>query len=86
MKNKTHVEGSICEAYIVEEMLFFANHFFEKKNVLPNKRMKARRNTEGVSKDLSCYSILNCPIRGQGQMIERWLLQEELHSSYTYIS
>jgi len=28
VKNKARVEGSICEAYIVEEMSTFYSHFF----------------------------------------------------------
>lgn len=84
MKNKAHVEGSICEAYIVEEMSFFANHFFE-KDVPPYKRMRVGRNEEGVDKNILPCSIFNYPIRGQGRMTERWLSQEELHAAHTYI-
>jgi hypothetical protein len=29
VKNKTHVEASICEAYIVEEILTFISYYFE---------------------------------------------------------
>jgi hypothetical protein len=29
VKNKTHVEASICEAYIVEDILTFISYYFE---------------------------------------------------------
>ena len=84
MKNKGHVEGLICESYIVEEMSFFANHFFE-KDVLPYKRMRVGRNQEGVDKNIPPCSIFNYSGRGQSQMVERWLSEEELHTAHTYI-
>ena len=78
------MEGSICEAYIVEEMSFFANHFFE-KDVLHYKRMRVGRNEEGVDMNISSCSIFNYPGRGQGRMVERWLSGKELHATHTYI-
>ena len=60
MKNKAHEEGSIYEAYIVEEMPFFANHFFE-KDALHYKRMRVGRNEEGVDKNILPCSIFNYP-------------------------
>jgi hypothetical protein len=38
VKNKTHVEASICEAYIVEEISTFISYYFE-----PHLRMKINR-------------------------------------------
>jgi hypothetical protein len=38
VKNKAHVEASICEAYIVEEILTFISYYFE-----PHLRMRINR-------------------------------------------
>ena len=47
--------------------------------------MRAGGNEEGVDKDLSPCSIFNYPGQGQGRMIEKWLSQEKLHATHTYI-
>ena len=84
MKNKAHVEGLICESYIVEEMSFFANQSFE-KDVPPYKRMRVGRNEECVNKNIPPCSIFNYLGQGHDRMVEEWLSQEKLHAGHTYI-
>ncbi|OMO83109.1 Transposase, Ptta/En/Spm, plant [Corchorus olitorius] len=47
--------------------------------------MRRGRNDESFNDDLPPCSIFNYPGRGQGQVIFRWLLEEELHAAQTYI-
>ncbi|OMO51375.1 Transposon, En/Spm-like protein [Corchorus capsularis] len=85
VKNKAHVEGSICEAYIVEEMSFFANHFFQQN--LTSKRLRARRNDEGVNDQiLRHFSIFNYPGRGQGDEKQRWLSGDEVQNPANHVN
>ncbi|KAL0327831.1 UNVERIFIED_CONTAM: hypothetical protein Sangu_1861100 [Sesamum angustifolium] len=50
MKNKTHVEASIVEAYIVEEISLFMSQYFEQD--VHSKRSMPRTNDECTSSDV----------------------------------
>ena len=65
LKNKAHVEGSICQAYIAQEINNFVEHYFE-PHVLCRRRVP-RRNDEGVNDDaFEPFSIFNFVGRSQG--------------------
>ena len=83
VKNKAQVEGSICEAYIVEEMSYFANHFFNDN--LSAQRMKFGRNEEWIDPNLVPFSIFNYSGRGHGPCKERYLDDNEYRAAQTYI-
>ncbi|XP_039118067.1 uncharacterized protein LOC120253954 isoform X2 [Dioscorea cayenensis subsp. rotundata] len=84
LKNKAHVEGSICQAYIAQEINIFAEHYFEPH--ISCRRRRLRRNDEGVSNDIfPPFSIFNYIGRAQGRPKIRWLSENELHVAHTYI-
>ena len=67
VKNKAHVEASICNAYLTEEASQFVSHYFE-----PEVRCKSRdlpmHDDGGYNNDISCVlSIFTHPIKFHGK-------------------
>ncbi|XP_039126954.1 uncharacterized protein LOC120263115 [Dioscorea cayenensis subsp. rotundata] len=84
LKNKAHVEGSICQAYIAQEINIFTEHYFEPH--IEYRRRRLRRNDEGVANDIfPPFSIFNYIGRAQDRPKISWLLENELHVAHTYI-
>ncbi|XP_074577237.1 uncharacterized protein LOC141833653 [Curcuma longa] len=84
VKNKAHVEASIVNAYIVEEVTTFASYYFEPH--VKSKRQRPGRNDEGpIDQNLKSFSIFNYLGRPSGQCKERYLTGQELRAAQTYI-
>jgi hypothetical protein len=82
-KNKSSVEGSICEAYLVQETSYFGSHYFVPPNQLsstigPNKG----NNQDHLQPTLSIFENLH----GQpaGKYSERWLKDIELAAAQAH--
>jgi len=86
VKNKAHVEASICEAYIVEEISTFISYYFK-----PHLRTRINRvpwhDDDGEvpsSENLSIFSNLGRPtpknaVRG------RYLSEKEFRQAHNYV-
>ncbi|KAL3528982.1 hypothetical protein ACH5RR_008304, partial [Cinchona calisaya] len=85
VKNKAHVEGSICEAYLAQEIAYFSSHYFE-PHVLCS-RHRVQRNDDGVVNDerQSTLSIFNFPGRTAGKGTTRWLSDKELQAAHLHV-
>ncbi|KAJ8761275.1 hypothetical protein K2173_001331 [Erythroxylum novogranatense] len=85
VKNKARVEGSICNAYLVEEASTFCGHYFE-----PHVNTRARkvpRNDDGgrTSHADGTLSIFSYAGRTYGRATRRMLTEEELEAAHGYI-
>ncbi|KAL0416609.1 UNVERIFIED_CONTAM: hypothetical protein Slati_3492800 [Sesamum latifolium] len=84
VKNKAHVEASIVEAYLVEEIGLFCSQYFEPQVLC--KRNRPGRNDELTMNDTRIQqSIFNLPGRASGVSKKRWLSGSERHIIETYI-
>ncbi|KAL0289841.1 UNVERIFIED_CONTAM: hypothetical protein Scaly_2690200, partial [Sesamum calycinum] len=78
VKSKAHVEASIVEAYLVEEIGLFSSLYFE-SHVLC-KRNRPHRNDDLSMNDTRIQqSIFNYPGRVSGASKKRWLSRLERH-------
>ena len=86
VKNKAHVEASICEAYIVEEILTFISYYFESH--LRTRINRVPRHNDGgevpSSENLSVFSNPGRPtpknaVRG------RYLSEIEFRQAHNYV-
>ncbi|KAL0315381.1 UNVERIFIED_CONTAM: hypothetical protein Sradi_5416300 [Sesamum radiatum] len=84
VKNKTFVEASICEAYIVQEIGWFTSHYFEShvtcKGHRPSRNDELTQNNDRVARD-----IFNHPGRTRGVSTKRYTLGQEPHVMETYV-
>ncbi|XP_042388266.1 uncharacterized protein LOC121980336 isoform X2 [Zingiber officinale] len=84
IKNKAHVEASIVNAYIVEEVTTFASYYFEPH--VQSKRQRPGRNDEGpIDPNLNSFSIFNYLGRSSGPCKQRYLTGQEWRAAHTYI-
>ncbi|OMO71934.1 hypothetical protein CCACVL1_18018 [Corchorus capsularis] len=84
IKNKSAVEGSICEAYIAYEINTFSLHYFELDVRCTSRR--PRRNDEVVNDPSKPpFSIFNYPGRFHGRPRVRMLNDEEKKVAHTYV-
>nr|GMD82314.1 uncharacterized protein LOC109190933 [Ipomoea batatas] len=85
MKNKRYVEGSICDAYLVEETTHFASFYFE-DNVQSRTQIGRNLNDGGIDTSLpttlSVFNRLGRPIGAKGQ---RYLNTKERFAAHQYI-
>jgi hypothetical protein len=86
VKNKTHIEALICEAYIVEEILTFISYFFE-----PHLRTRINhvpRHDDGgevpSSGNLSIFSNPGRPIP-KNVVRGRYLSEIEFRQAHNYV-
>ncbi|XP_039135719.1 uncharacterized protein LOC120273141 [Dioscorea cayenensis subsp. rotundata] len=83
--NKARVEGSICNAYLVQEVSTFCSHYFEPH--INTKLRKVPRNDDGGEME-TCegnLSIFTYPGRSYGRQKSRWLTDEEYNAAVTYV-
>lgn len=73
VKNKARVEGSICNAFLVEEASTFFSYYFEQH--VQTRYKKVPRNDSGVGGEslLENISIFSHPGRAQGSAKVRYL-------------
>lgn len=79
------MEGSICEAYITEEISTFCTHYFEAD--VPSRRTRVARNDDGgdTHTEPTTYSIFNHPGRPSGEYRDRMLTDRELDRATLYV-
>ncbi|KAL0305072.1 UNVERIFIED_CONTAM: hypothetical protein Sangu_3052700 [Sesamum angustifolium] len=84
VKDKAHVEASIVEAYLVEEISLFTSHYFEPQVLC--KRNMPSRNDDLVMNDTHIQqSIFNYIGRASGASRKRSLSGSEQHIIKMYI-
>ena len=85
VKNKAHVEGSICEAYLIQETSRFTSSYFPPH--VETMLNKVDRNDDGGEVDApdGCFSIFMHPGRPAGKMKERYLSENELDAARLYV-
>jgi hypothetical protein len=86
VKNKAHIEVSICEAYIVEEILKFISYYFE-----PHLRIRIncvlRHKDYGdvpLSENLSIFSHPGRPVKKK-VVRGRYLIKIKFRHAYNYM-
>jgi hypothetical protein len=86
VKNKVHVEASICEAYIVEEISTFISYYFE-----PHLRMRINRvpwhddgGTVSSNGNLSIFSNPRRPTN-KNAVRGRYLSKIEFKQAHNYV-
>ncbi|XP_065871961.1 uncharacterized protein [Euphorbia lathyris] len=86
VKNKARVEGSICNAYLVEESSNFCSYYFEPQ--VYTRHRKVPRNDDGGDTndaDKSNLMIFSYNGRYSGLARSRWLDEKEHASIHSYI-
>ena len=85
VKNKSRVEGSICEAYLCQETSYFCSYYFES-------HVQSMRNRVGQNDDWCQYdviphtlSIFNLPSRSVGNCKSRYLNDKELAAAHLHV-
>ncbi|XP_043815296.1 uncharacterized protein LOC110620971 [Manihot esculenta] len=86
IKNKARVEGSMCNAYLVEEASAFSAHYFQ-AHVMTRHRKVPRNLHEFVSDDdiPGKLSIFKCTGRTIGKGKSRYMTKDEIQAAQTYI-
>ncbi|XP_058729647.1 uncharacterized protein LOC131601773 isoform X2 [Vicia villosa] len=85
VKNRSRVEGSICEAYLCQETSHFCSYYFESH--VQTLRNKVGRNDDGVQDDVvpQTFSIFNHYGRSAGFCKSRYLDDRELKAAHLHI-
>lgn len=83
--NKARVEGSICNAYIMEEAATFFSHYFEDHVKTVHRNIP--RNDEGVEdkSDKDLLSIFKKQGRPSGAVVKAWMKDDEYNAARSYI-
>nr|GLL33420.1 uncharacterized protein LOC109185082 [Ipomoea trifida] len=86
MKNKRYVEGSICDAYLVEETTHFAPFYFEDNVQSRRTQIGQNLNDGGIDTSLpTTLSVFNRPGRPIGAKGQRYLNNKERFAAHQYI-
>ena len=87
IRNKARVEGSISNAYLVEEASLFCSHYFE--DHVNTRHRKVPRNDDGGRYRGEEYegnlSIFTQPGRAFGKSKSRFLTEEEYAIAQSYV-
>nr|GMD28243.1 uncharacterized protein LOC109179592 [Ipomoea batatas] len=86
VKNKAKVEGSISNAYLVEEASSFCSYYFD--DHVSTKHRNVPRNadsTEYVDEQEETLSIFKYPGRAFGKSKARYMTDEEFKAAQTYV-
>lgn len=86
MKNKAKVEGSICNAYLVEEASSFCAHYFEPHVNTRHRKVPRNDDTvEHMDEHLGNLSIFTHSGRPLGKGKVRYLTEQEFQAAQMYI-
>ncbi|XP_031111768.1 uncharacterized protein LOC116015735 [Ipomoea triloba] len=86
MKNKRYVEGSIADAYMLEESTHFASFYFDDDVQSRRTRIGRNLNDGGIDPNLPVtLSIFNRPGRSMGMRKTRYLSVEERFAAHQYV-
>ncbi|XP_057548135.1 uncharacterized protein LOC130826571 [Amaranthus tricolor] len=85
VRNKAHVEASICNAYLTEEASHFVSHYFE-----PHVRCRVRdlpRNNDGSYNNIvtGVFTIFSHPIRFHGKGLAYILDERDYEIAHRYV-
>jgi len=87
VKNKAQVEGSICNAYLVEEISSFCAHYFESH--IHTRHRKVAQNDDGINFDVQEYPGMLSIFKPSGKHLApektRRLDNNEYHAARTYV-
>lgn len=85
VSNKARVEGSICEAFILQELSSFSSHYFDVD--IPCKLNRLPRNDDGgdIKAPEGCLSIFTHPGRGNKKRSTRYLDTNEYNAARKYV-
>ena len=85
VKNKSRVEGSICEAYLCQETSHFCSYYFESH--VQSMRNNIGRNDDGGIDEtiLPTLSIFNHSGRSAGTCKSRYLNDKELAAAHLHV-
>ncbi|KAJ8633323.1 hypothetical protein MRB53_026659 [Persea americana] len=84
VKNRSYVEGSICEAYSFDEISIFVSDYFLDEVLIKANRVP--RHDDGGNVELhGRLSAFGLPGRAYGKGKRIFLSEEELHAAHTYI-
>jgi hypothetical protein len=82
--NQAYVEGSICKAYLLEEMSTFASYYYPPD--IPSRRTRVPRNDDGGESSVNPpFSIFNYPGRHFGKCTISTLQYKEMKAAHLYI-
>ena len=84
VKNKACVEGSIAEAYLIEEISTFCSHYFD-SSVDTNFNRVDRNDDDGAIFPDGCISIFSHPGQPFGEKRSRILTIEEYEQIMLYV-
>nr|XP_017219141.1 PREDICTED: uncharacterized protein LOC108196387 isoform X2 [Daucus carota subsp. sativus] len=85
IKNKARVEGSMCNAYLVEEASTFCSHYFE-QHVQTKHRKVPRNDSSGGGENFEGnFSIFSHPGRASGCANVRYLDDREYMAAHNYV-
>ncbi|KAL1371645.1 hypothetical protein AAHE18_01G148200 [Arachis hypogaea] len=79
VKNKAHVEGSIVESYLIEEISYFCEYYFNQTSI------DAKQNDEGDDSIEQNLSIFNLPGCLAGECKTRYLDDKEFSAAMNHI-
>nr|GMD39268.1 uncharacterized protein LOC109190933 [Ipomoea batatas] len=86
MKNKRYVEGSIADAYMLEESTHFASFYFDDDVHSRRTRIGRNLNDGGIDPNLPItLSIFNRPGRLMGRRTTRYLSAEKRFAAHQYV-
>ncbi|KAJ9135261.1 hypothetical protein P3X46_032467 [Hevea brasiliensis] len=85
VKNKARVEGSICEAYLIQETSTFTSYYFQPH--VQTRLNKVSRNDDGDAVDApdGCLPMFLHPGRPAGKMTERYFSDDEWDAARLYV-
>lgn len=84
VKNPTVVEGSIVQAYLLEEISNFCSHYFEP--TVQTRLNQVPRNDDGDELDcMDCLSIFTHPGRSFGKHVKRYSTCDEYKAAHMYV-
>ena len=85
VKNKSHVEGSICEAYLCQETSHFCSYYFESH--VQTMRNRVNRNDAGGLPETSQpnLSIFKFSGRAAGSCRSRYLNDKEFAAAHLHV-
>lgn len=84
VRNKAQVEGSITQAYLIEEISNFCSMYFDTE--IRTRRTQPPRNDDGGDSEVSDrLSVFKCPGRAFGSSSTRALQDRELVAAEIYV-
>ena len=81
--NKARIEGSIYEAYLIEETSTFDSYYFVPN--VPSRRIRVARNDDGGDSSYPQIFVFNYPGRAIRAMKIKWMDAKEFEAAKLYV-